>query len=551
VNPDGNRVAYPLRNHPAIPVRPTLDRGFSFMRRVKLLVPLLGIVVLVVALWLLGRELHGFRPAEFRAYLRSLPAWRIAAALALTALNYLVLTGYDALALRYVRQRVAYRRSTLASFIGYAFSMLLGHAVLTGGAVRYRLYTSWGVPAEAVARVIGFCGLAFWMGFLSLGAAVFIIDPLPLPGFPVGPRVLGCVMAAAFLGWLGLNAARSEPVRLGRWTVELPGGRSTLAQAAVASLDLALAASVLWVLLPPDAPLTFGHLLTAFLLAMIAGTLSMVPGGAGVFDGILVALVTPAVSPAAALGALVAYRAVYYLLPFAAAALTFGAVEVARHRHALARGAGSAWASWARPFAPRALAAAVFACGALVLFSGVLPGARGAAPPAAAEAAHVAAMAAGAAMLVVSRAMWLRRSAAYGVAAALLAAAAVAVLARGTDAWLPVLLGATLAALLPCRAGFDRRGALFAAPGWLVALAWVMVSAAWLGWQAHRGAADGFAGGRFAGDADASRFLRGMAAAVAVAFVSGVVLLLRGAPADEAEALPSAVPERARGRVRR
>ena len=304
------------------------------MTRLNRFLPLLGLIFLVLALWLAKRELQGFSLADVGAYLHELPAWRIAVALGLTALNYAVLTGYDALALRYVRQSLPYRKSALASFIGYAFSIALGHVVLTGGAVRYRLYTAWGLPAEAIAKVIAFCGLAFWVGFLSLGGLVFLVDPLPTPDVPISPRVRGGVFVGVFGAWLILNAVRERPLKVWRWTVDLPGGKTTMEQAVVASVDLALAAAVLWMLLPPDMPLHFTHVLSAFLLALIAGVVSAVPGGLGVFDGLLVALLAPTVPAPTVLGALVAYRALYYLLPFALAALTLAGTELTRRREA-------------------------------------------------------------------------------------------------------------------------------------------------------------------------------------------------------------------------
>ena len=313
------------------PIPPSTARRSSWLHR---LTPLFGIVVLAIVLWLLDREFGSFRLADVEAYLRSLPPWRIAVALGLTVLNYVVLTGYDVLALRYVRQTLPYRKTALASFIGYAVSIALGHAVLTGGAVRYRLYTAWGVPAAKVGAVVGFCGLAFWVGFLSLGGLVFLVDPLAPPaGFPVSPRVLGVVFVVLFAAWLGLNVVRERPIRVWKWTIDPPGWRMTVAQAVVASVDLMIAAAVLWMLLPADTPLSFLNMLSAYLLAVIAGVVSMVPGGLGVFDGLLVALLAPAVPAASALGALVVYRAIYYLLPFVTALLALGATEIGRRRH--------------------------------------------------------------------------------------------------------------------------------------------------------------------------------------------------------------------------
>jgi uncharacterized membrane protein YbhN (UPF0104 family) len=152
--------------------------------------------------------------------------------------NYGVLTAYDALALRYAHQRVPYRKSALAAMAGYAFSIALGHAVVTGGAVRYRLYSAWGVPADAIARVIAFCGLAFWTGFVVLWGLVLVADPTaPAVGVPFPSPLLGALLLALFLGWLIVTLIRRRPVRIGGWSLETPDWRSTLAMAGVASAD--------------------------------------------------------------------------------------------------------------------------------------------------------------------------------------------------------------------------------------------------------------------------------------------------------------------------
>ncbi len=521
------------------------------MDRLRRLTPLVGLLLAAGAVWLIDRELRGYALADVGAALRALPAWRIAAAVALTALNYGVLTAYDVLGLRYVRERLPYRRSALASFVAFAFSIALGHAVLTGGAVRYRLYTAWGVPAEAIAKVVAFCGLAFWVGYVSLGGVVLIVDPPAAPsGFPVSPRVVGVVFVALFVAWVALNALRERPIQIWRWTVELPGWRMTLAQAAVASTDLAVAAAVLWILLPAGA-VGFGPLLAMYLLAVVAGVVSLVPGGLGVFDGLLVAMLTPDVPAATALGVVVAYRAVYYLLPLAVAAVTLAATEAARHRVAwpgvgkmlgeAAGAAGTAAGVWLPRLVPRMLAMATFGAGTVLLVTGALPavGERMAwlarvVPLEAVEASHVVGSVAGAALLVVARGLWLRRDGAFWLAAALLGVGAVAALVRGVDVVEAGVLVAVLAMLLPFHRAFTRRSALLsgpAAPGWTLAVGLVLVGTVWLGLFASREVADtGELWWRFAFDADAPRFLRGTAGAGAVVLVAGLVRLLRAAP---------------------
>ena len=519
------------------------------MIRARRLTPVIGFAFLVFAIWLLKQELRTFSVAEIESYLRSLPPWRILAAIALTSVNYLVLTGYDALAIRYVDERLPYRKTALASFVAYAFSIALGHAVLTGGAIRYRLYSYWRISGEKIAKIVAFCGLAFWVGYLSLGGLVFSLSPpVTPPGFRISPRLLGIAFIGLFVAWLLVNASRRKHIRILRWTVDTPGVRSTIAQAFVASLDLTVAATVLWVLLPPETPLSFGHLLAAYLLAVIAGVVSMVPGGLGVFDGLLVALLSPTVPATVAVGALVAYRGIYYLLPLLAATSTFVGTELVRS-HTIQKRAGAvtdALRVWLPTLIPRSLAALTFVAGALLLVTGSLPSSPGQidavarlVPVPAIELSHFLGSVAGAALLVVARGLGLRRDGAYWIAIVLLGIGILSGAMRGLGMAEAVLLGITLAFLLPCRRFFRRRSALLAGPrtpGWAPAIVVVLTAAVAIGFFAYREVEyTGELWWRFAVDADAPRFLRGAAGASVVLLLAGLVRLLRSRPRSVGE----------------
>ena len=143
--------------------------------------PFVTVVLFAGALYLLQRQLAGFRYRDVMLFLRTLPRGQVLLALLFTALGYAAMTGYDALAFRNLRNRLPYRKIALASFAGYAFSNSLGFALLTGTPVRARLYSGWGLSAPQVTRVVVFCFLTFWLGFITLGGVVFLLEPLPVP----------------------------------------------------------------------------------------------------------------------------------------------------------------------------------------------------------------------------------------------------------------------------------------------------------------------------------------------------------------------------------
>lgn len=299
--------------------------------------PLLAIVLFVVALRALRAELGGQGVEDVLAQLEALPASRIALGILLSAASYLALTGYDALSLRYVRRPLPYRRVALASFVNYAVSQTLGFPLLTGGSVRYRLYSTWGLGPAQVASVVLFASLSFWLGVLLLGGIVLLLGaPRELSVLlglsPGAQRALGTGALAVVAAYLWWTFAGARVLRFGGWRVLRPSGRLGLSQLAVATMDWIIAASVLYVLLPRALGISFPAFVAVFLVAYVAGIASNVPAGLGVFETVFLLLLPDRASEAAVLGSLVAYRALYYLLPLVVALTLLGAHEVREAR---------------------------------------------------------------------------------------------------------------------------------------------------------------------------------------------------------------------------
>src|SRR6059058_211792 len=143
--------------------------------------PLLILAIFAVALRVLHDTLAQYRYRDVIRYLNALPIDQILLAAALSLLVYLVMTGYDTLAFRYIRHPLPYFKIALASFIGYAFNNNVGLSGLVGGSLRYRLYNAWRLSAVDIAKVIAFCTLTFWLGFVLLGGTLFIVAPPEIP----------------------------------------------------------------------------------------------------------------------------------------------------------------------------------------------------------------------------------------------------------------------------------------------------------------------------------------------------------------------------------
>jgi uncharacterized membrane protein YbhN (UPF0104 family) len=139
--------------------------------------PLLLAALLGGAVWLLHRELSAYHYSDIRRALEAISPGRVGLAILLTAVSYWILTGYDVLALRHLDRRLPYRRTALASFLGYAFAHNVGVSVLGGAAPRYRLYSVWGLSAIEIATVVGFAAVMFWMGSLTIGGLRTVAEP--------------------------------------------------------------------------------------------------------------------------------------------------------------------------------------------------------------------------------------------------------------------------------------------------------------------------------------------------------------------------------------
>jgi phosphatidylglycerol lysyltransferase len=505
--------------------------------------PLLVLALFAVALGVLQDTLARYNYHDIVVYVSSLPAHQVAAAVLLTLLGYLVMTGYDTLAFRYIRHPLPYRKIALASFIGYAFNNNAGLSGLVGGSLRYRLYNAWRLNAVDIARVIAFCTISFWLGFVLLGGSLFIFVPPEIPSAIHLPfnsvRLLGIALlipAIAYLVWI---AVRREPVRIRQWEFELPTLRLFAAQVAISALDWILAASVLYILLPDALPLTFSRFLGIFFLAQIAGVASNVPGGLGIFEAVILIFLAPFFSASAILGALVAFRVIYYLLPLCVAAILLAIHEVIEKREGVAR-AWKFFGRWAPGIAPQILALTTFVGGAVLLFSGVTPTLpsrlywlRRLLPLPIIEISHFFGSLAGALLLLLARGLQRRLDAAYQLTVLVLGAGIFLQLFKGADYEEAIILTIMLIALVASRRHFHRKASLVNdsfGPGWIVAILLVLISSAWLGFFSYKHVEySSDLWWRFGFRGDAPRFLRAAAGVLAAMLIVAVRRLLRPA----------------------
>ena len=504
----------------------------------------IGVVLFVVALLVLRRELDRVTWHTLSRDVLNTPPAALIAAILLTAINYAALTGYDFIAFAYIGKRLPRRQIAATSFLAYAIANNVGFAMWSGASVRYRFYTRWGVTAEELSRIVLCYSVTFWLGLLALGGLSLALSRLPAAeGLPAGTfaPLIGWTLVAISVAYVVAARIRHRPFRLRGLELSLPSPRLALTQLAVSAIEWALAGAVLFVLLPAS-DASFLTVLGAFLVAQMLGLASHVPGGVGVFEGLMVLLLKPFLSSAQLIPALVVYRAIYYLMPLTVALLALVADEV-RRRRAQAGLFTAFLAQQTDQLTPRVLAVFTFLAGVLLLFSGSTPAATGRLsfldrflPLGIIETAHIMGSVAGASLLLLSQGLARRLDAAYFFTVLATAAGIVASLLKGADYEEAALLAILLLVLRRVRTDFDRRAALFAtrfSPAWIAAVAAALIASVWLTLFAFKHV--DYANDlwwHFELDAQAPRALRGSAAAALVVLMFAAARLLRRAPPE-------------------
>jgi uncharacterized membrane protein YbhN (UPF0104 family) len=299
----------------------------------------LSLLLFAGAIFVLRSELHDHPFHEILGELRSFSPLRLLLSLAATILGYLALAGYDAVSLAALGRRLPFRCVAYAAFLGYAFANSLPLSVVTGAAVRYRLYSQWGIARGDAARVMTLNTVTYVLGLLASAGVAFALQPVLLPGFLRLPlhsaRPLGFICLAVVGGYLVWSSRPGDDLKLWRWTLPRPSFRRALAQMGVSFADWVLSGAALYVLLPHRVP--FHVFFAVFLLGQIAGLVAQVPGGLGVFEAVMLWGLTPALKTSSVLIGLVGYRLVYFLLPLALATVAWVAREGRRWYHARTR----------------------------------------------------------------------------------------------------------------------------------------------------------------------------------------------------------------------
>jgi phosphatidylglycerol lysyltransferase len=512
-------------------------------RRVPAWTSLVGLCVFVLVLFWMHRLLGEYRWHDILASMRGIPRESLLRAAALAAAGYGCLSLYEILGVTFAGAILPIGRMISISLMAYGIGHTFGTSTLSGGAIRYRAYSLLGLRAKQIATVIAFGTLTFGLGAaVLLGVSLLAKSELSaailhLPVLLV--RALGVALLGAACAYLSFVLWRREPVCIRGVKLRVPRPRIALAQVVVACADLLCAAGVLYVLLPSQAQIGFISFAGIYLLGIAAGIISTVPGGVGVFESVMLLLLSAAPRDRL-LGALLAYRAIYYLAPFALALTLLAWHELWVQRGPFLRIAQLA-RTWLAAVAPQAIAIAVFGAGAVLVFSGATPGfthrlalLHDLVPLPVLELSHLLGSVVGVGLLVLANGLYRRLDAAWWLTLWLLLAGAISSLLKGFDYEEALALTAVAGLLIASRGRFARRASLieqrYSTP-WLIALALVLGAATLLVGFAYRHIP--YANElwwQFAFEAPAPRSLRALLLALIIAASYGLWRLLRPAP---------------------
>ncbi len=290
-----------------------------------------GLFFFALAAFMIWRQLSKYTLEEIKDAIIAVPNKNILYACIASFCGYMALSSYDYLALKYIKQKLAAWKWIFVGFLGFAVSNNAGHAIVSGGAIRYRMYTRWRVPAVSIVKMVTFSGFTYLVACFALVILGFFLSPGHLLAAVSSPwlnwgLMIFSVIGLAFYFW-GC-AFYKKPITIKEVDFELPSVKMALAQVVIGSADILMASLVLYFVMDSYVHLPFATFIGAFIIAQVLGVYSQVPGGLGVFELVFTNLMPGEQNQANLFAILVLYRIIYYLLPLVISGVVLFIVEI-------------------------------------------------------------------------------------------------------------------------------------------------------------------------------------------------------------------------------
>lgn len=305
--------------------------NFQTKRIIKKIISRAGVFFFAIAAVMLYSQLAKHPLSDVKTALFDIPLPNVLYACAACFFGYVALASYDFLALKYIHRKLEPWKWMLAGFIGFAVSNNAGHAVVSGGAVRYRFYTRWRFRPAEILKMVTFSGFTYLIGCLTLVIIGYWLIPRDVFGAtPTALWLMRAITALCLIGFISYFALAlfyKNTLKIKEVSFKMPSWRMGVAQAALGAIDSLLASLVLYFALAPFTDIPFDVFVGVFVVAQVLGVFSQVPGGLGVFEGLFLLTLPGDNNEAYLFGALIIYRIIYYLLPLLAAGVLFVVYE--------------------------------------------------------------------------------------------------------------------------------------------------------------------------------------------------------------------------------
>ena len=289
-------------------------------RLIKKVISYSGIFFFAVAAGMLWWQLRDYSLGDIAQAITNIPFINLVAACVACLLGYLALSLYDFLALNYVGGKVTWWKWMLAGMLGFAISNNAGHAVVSGGAIRYRLYTRWRIRGGDILKMLTISGFTYFLGASAIVVISYFLVPREIfqnsVGASVGINALFIFCLATLLTYFAATIIfYKKSIKIGEIKFQIPTTKMAFTQTLLGITDSVLAGLVLYFCLRPFVDIPFGIFIGLFAIAQSTGVFSQVPGGIGVFESVFLLALPDSVDKANIFGALLAYRIIYYVLP--------------------------------------------------------------------------------------------------------------------------------------------------------------------------------------------------------------------------------------------
>lgn len=284
--------------------------------------PTVGVIAVVFSGWLLYKELRGLTWAALADSFAAIPASGWGFALLATLVAYLSVAEYDRIALIHLRRKINWFFVAITSFTTYSLSHNVGASLLSGTIIRFRAYGSRGLTPGEIGVLVAITTFTFLIGAALLGGFALIVRPEILQRYFDVPDwvalTVGIILIAAVAFYLVGSLFRFKPLKVGRFRLNYPTPEVVIRQMIIGPLELVAAAAIIYFCLPAEGNPGFITIVGVFVASFSLAIVSHAPGGLGVIEYVFLTGLSD-MDPAAVLAALIVFRVLYLLLPFAVA----------------------------------------------------------------------------------------------------------------------------------------------------------------------------------------------------------------------------------------